>query len=455
MAAWRAWKNAARFEDISWQEIRLLGPVYARLPELDPETPLRPRIDGILKNRWVLAQLKLRETYDAFAALLDSGIPVLVFKGGAYQAEGLAMANRRVIGDVDILIRHRDAVGALERLEASGWTAANGESFEYLRRLATVRLNGNFRKGHHGNVDLHVSPFHYSRNDASLDEALWMRAGTASLGPCRVRVPDPTDSVLIVLAHATESSNGDWTMDVATRMAGQHIDWDRLVETAGRRGIVPACLAGLAYLSWRIGLPVPGHVLAAFSAARVPVSQRLKYWSNVRDRGERGLAEKIANRLADAMLSRDGFSVVVKDHSAITVARPTLSPRAFIRQARPSLVPASVEHLDYRHHLAGLRHRSHLVLKLGLDRPGRSRRLFFDVCVDGVAIARLRARSGGGHSKAEVTKLFRIPLPERVNDTALLSISARPTHFLRPGATQAEIDRFGRYPFRVAGVWAV
>jgi hypothetical protein len=452
--AWSAWTKARRFEDVTWQEMRLLGAVQARLPQLDPGSPLRPRIEGILKNRWVQAQMKLREARPAFECLSGSGIPFIVFKGGAFQAENLSTANRRVMGDVDVLVHPKNAFAALDALHRGGWEATNGESVEYLRRLATIRLNGNFRKGSHGNIDLHVSPFHYSRRDGSLDEDLWRRALPARLAGWPVHVPDPTDSMLIVLAHATESANGDWTADVATRIREQAIDWDRLVETANRRGIVPACLAGLSYLSLRIGVPVPDDALLSLSALKVPVAQRLKYWSNVRDRSERSLTEKVVNRLADGLLVRQEFSVVVKDRSAITVTRSTLAPVALLaRTARSSLIAPSLPGLEYRAQLPELEGRKRLLVKLGFTSPVRSRRLFFDVCIGGVAIARLRTRAGGQQAKA-ITRSFRFCLPAMVGNAASLQISARPAHFLRPGAAPAEREDFGPFPFHVAGIWA-
>ena len=452
--AWSAWTAARQFDEITWQEMRLLGAVQARLPELEPQSPLRPRIDGILKNRWVQAQMKLRESRPAFECLTASGIRFIVFKGGAFQAENLSAANRRVLGDVDVLVHPKDALAALDALHRGGWEATNGESVEYLRQLATIRLNGNFRKGSHGNVDLHVSPFHYSRSDESLDEDLWQRAVPARLAGLPVLVPDATNAMLIVLAHATESANGDWTIDVATRVREQAIDWDRLVETADRRGIVPACLAGLSYLSLRVGVPLPHDVIPRLSALRVPFAQRLKYWSNVRDRSERSLPEKAANRLADRLLVRRGFSVVVKDRSAITVTRSTLAPAALAKRARSSLVEPSDPGLEYLWHLPGLEGGTRLLVKLGFACPVRSRRLFFDVCVGEIAIARLRTRAGGGRTAKTVTRSFRFDLPAMDGSAASLRISARPAHFLRPGAAPAEREDFGPFPFHVAGIWA-
>lgn len=451
--AWHSWTVVRRFEDITWQEMRLLGSVYPRLRRLDPLTPLAPRIEGILKNRWMLTQLKLRESCEAFDCLSGGSIPFIVFKGGAFQAEGFSTANRRVLGDIDVLVHPTDAPAALDALHREGWVSVNGESLEYLRRVAVIRLNGNFRKGRYGNVDLHVNPFHYSRDDASLDEDLWARARPVSLASRSILVPDPTNSMLIVLAHATESTNGDWTVDVASRIREQQIEWNRLVETADRRGIVPAVLAGLSYISARIGVAVPGEVLSKLSDTKVPLSQRLKYWSNVTDRADRGLKEKVGNRLADVMLAREGFSMVVKDRTAITVTRSTISPRALAKRRCASLVKASEPSLIHRVQFARLDGGSRLLLELAFRQPVRSRRLFFDVCIDGVAVARLRTRAGGMHPGKPVSRRFQFPLNGHGGNTASLEISARPSRFLGPGASADEISDIGPIPFQVAAAW--
>src|SRR5262249_9687478 len=151
------------------------------LRTLDPDSALRPRIDGLAKRLWTETQLRFRETASAFDRLKQRQIEFLVFKGGAQYAEGLAVATRRIMGDVDILVRPAQAVAALDALASDGWSATKGESFDLLRRLAAVRLSGNFKKGENGEIDLHSSPFHFARVDSGLDEELWSRARPATL----------------------------------------------------------------------------------------------------------------------------------------------------------------------------------------------------------------------------------------------------------------------------------
>ncbi|WP_029075030.1 nucleotidyltransferase family protein [Kaistia adipata] len=453
--AWQAWNETRDFDDITWDEMRLLVPVAARLAELDPASPLRPRIDGLAKHLWTRTQLKLHEAAHALGCLNQAGVPFLVFKGGAQYAEGLAISPRRVMGDIDILIRLDDAGRTLDALKLGEWLPVSGDSFAFLRRLAAARLRGNFRKGPNGEIDLHVTPFHFSRDAERLDAALWSRAQTARLALHPVLVPDPTDSMLLLLAHAAEGTGGDWAIDAATRIERQKIDWNRLAETADERGLVPACRAGLGYLSEGLGVPVPAHVTADLASLRASPAERLKYWSNVHHPSERDWIEKSANRLADRILRRRGFQLELKDEHVILIRRAARPLGAwFYRDRSGGRKATSAATLEDHRTLASVREGAQLVIELELAPPAKLRRFLFEVCIDGVAIARLRTRAGGGKSNGPVLRLFRLPLPKGATGDLRLSLSARPLRRPRPRASAADIADTEALPFRVVGIRA-
>lgn len=446
--AWRTWRDNADFEKATWPEMRLLAPLAARIALFDPETPLLPRINGLAKNLWTKTHLALRETAGAFARLDADGIPFIVFKGGAQYAEELATSTRRIMGDVDILVPPERAIDALDALEEAGWESSNGESFELLRSLADTRLSGNFRKGVQGEIDLHVSPFHFSRIDPALDREFWARSSPAQLALRPVRVPDPTDSVLLLLAHSATSESGDWAMDIATRLPRQTLDWPRLADDASRRGLVPVCRSGLTYLARELSLPIPEVAFRELGRRRVSLAEHLKFWSNVRDRAERGLVEKAVNRLADRLLRREGFSVIVKDHRAIVVTRSTLGLRRLLRRSRPVAVPSGLlpEH-RFGAPLDGRR----LVIRLALPSPATSRRIFFDLAINDIGIARLRSRAGG-RGETEIERVFSIPIPHWLSGNAEIALRARPVRFIPPDATPEARAELEPIPFRLLEV---
>ena len=326
--AWRIWNAKRDFDRLSWSEMRLIAAFSERIGQVDPQSPLRPRIDGLTKHMWTTTQLALRQAADAFDQLARAGIPFIVFKGGALHAEGFGPSCRRIMGDVDLLVHNESARTAVDALTSGGWSSVTGESPEYLRRLAQFRISGNYRKGRHGEIDLHINPFHFSRFDRKLDDSLWRDARQAELALRSVLIPDPTDAIVIGLAHAPLSNSGDWAVDIVTRITHQPIDWERLSDAAIRRGLVPSCLSGLRYLREVLQVPIPDATLSALTKAPVAVGAWLKYWSNVRDRKDRNLIEKAANRGADRLLRRQGYSYFLKDSAAVTVTRPTIRSRA-------------------------------------------------------------------------------------------------------------------------------
>jgi peptidoglycan/xylan/chitin deacetylase (PgdA/CDA1 family) len=448
-SAWQEWKAARNFDDITWDEMRLLVPVAARLEELDPTSPLRPRIDGLAKHLWTRTQMNLRESCQALDCLNAAGVPFLVFKGGAQYAEGLAVSPRRVMGDVDILIRQERLAPALDALEADGWLAVGGESFAYLRQALPTRLRANFRKGRYGEIDLHVSPFHFARSTPALEDALWSRSRPADLALRPVLVPDPTDSVLLILAHGAEGNGGDWALDIATRVQRQTIDWDRLVETAEQRGLAAPCRDGLAFLAHAAGVAVPERVLVRLAASRIPLAERLKNWSNARHPQERNRIEKLADRLADSLLRRRGYEVFIPDAQ---LRRAVRAPRAWLNRNRGQDVPPSGLGLEHGRVLSGGRSAGALFVRMSLDPPAHSRRFLFELAVDGVVMARLRMRAGGKEA-GTVERLFRVPLSHRTGGALSVTVTARPLQLPSRKSTAADIARIGVVPFRLVGMW--
>ena len=333
--AWTQWVGTHDFDRLTWEEMRLIAAFSERIVTLDPSSPLNPRIQGLTKHLWTSTQLAMLQAANAFEQFVRADIPFIVLKGGALHAEGFGPSCRRVMGDVDILIRPEAARKAIDILTDSGWSSVNGESPAFLRRLADIRISGNYRKGRHGDLDLHSTPFHFSRANRFLDDALWAAARPVQLSLRPVLVPDAADAIVVSLAHAPHSKGGDWAVDVLTRIAHQPIDWAKLAKVATERRLVLSCLSGLRYLRDVLGAAVPDTVIETLGESRVSAGDYLKYRSNVSDRKERKLVDKALNRLADRLLGREDYSLFVKDRAAVTVTRS--APRIATFRAGQSL----------------------------------------------------------------------------------------------------------------------
>jgi hypothetical protein len=447
--AWHAWRQSRVLEDSEWREYRLLAPLARRVRVLEPGCELLPRLEGMAKSHWTQTQLTLAEIVPALDALNTAGIPCLLFKGGADYAEGLAPATRRIMGDVDVLVRPDDVVGATDVLCASGWESSSGESPQYLRALASVRASTNFRRGRFGDIDLHRVAFHFSKRDAELDAALWDHAREVRFAGQKVLVPSGEDSVLISLASGVGGNSGDWAIDVGHRISVTSLDWDRIVDMAVRRGLVPTALSGLTYLR-SLGVTVPERAISRLSALDVPVAEWLKYWSNVRGYGSRrGLAKKVVNRVADLGLARRSYDYRVRGTEPIPVRRPSIWPRL---GWGPLPVGEDAHEWQTSHRLRVGQPASACMVALCIPSDTASRRVFFDVRMGDLTLARLRTRTGGRRKRQPVVR-FSFPLPARDGRPVDLTVESRPVKYEDAERTANARDASGAVPFRLVGAW--
>jgi hypothetical protein len=256
------------------------------------------------------------------------------------------------------------------------------------------------------------------------------------------------------LAHAPHTETAEWAFDVATRIAHQTIDWDKLTYIARERDLVPSCLAGFRYLRERLSVPIPQATLDALTKAPISVAAWMKYWSNVTNSSRKNLVQKAAERIADRVLRKRDYSVHVEDRAAVTVARPTVLPRWPMGTTQSIPVPSP--HPDYRHQFlvsSGAKGRR-LAIRLAVSTPPLSRRIFFDVTADGIAVARLRSRLGPPENQ-EKKVTFVLPLPETRETDVAISIEARPVAFVPPHAhTELHIAN-EPLKFRLVSVWTM
>ena len=306
--AWQDWQRMRSIEDATWLEVRLLAPLARRIATLDPRSPLRPRLEGLAKAHWSKTQLIIRDCAPAIDALKGAGIEFLLFKGAAYYAEGLAPATRRIMADVDILVRPEAAAAASDRLCDSGWSSKKGYSPERLRSKVLASISGaSYRKGEYGEIDLHCHVFYFTRRNPQLNASLWENARPARFAGRAVLVPSPEDSIVIGIADGVRSGEGDWIMDVGYRIRNSQIEWDRVASIAEQRGLVPLIHSGLTYLRG-FGYEIPRSTFDWLQAARPSAGEYLKYW----DFRLRGLdvphrLRRTVHSLANALLPRDRY----------------------------------------------------------------------------------------------------------------------------------------------------
>jgi hypothetical protein len=279
LAAWRGWLARRDLDTASWPEVRLLAAVSTRLPDLDPDSPLLPRLQGIRRFIWTQTQMCLAGGKPLLAALHAADVPMLLLKGAARIAEDPAAAARRLVRDIDVLVGVPAWARALEIADAEGWRPKPGSPYEGRLRPGTA---GRVLPSHHSiafklegafendcaEVDLHHASLFMCRN-AGDDDGLWRRARPAMLQGVPVRIPAPEDELLHTLVHGTlfgEEPTADWAPDAATLIRAGRVHWAALEAAAAERHVEPAVVSALMLLAERAGIAVPGDTLARLRA---------------------------------------------------------------------------------------------------------------------------------------------------------------------------------------------
>ena len=270
-AAWHRWNELCTLDEATPSEVRLLASVVRRMPELDPNSSLMPRLNGARRYIFTRTQLTLAAARPLLAAFTDAGLRMLLIKGAARVAEDPKLAAERTLRDVDLLFYGEELGKAFAIIERLGWEprlpnrwAIDGSLAERFPTFHATGFNAPDPKAR-GQVDLHHFALPMCRNTGD-DEALWSRAHAATLLGMPFLVPSPTDSVLIDLAHALLFSAGqktaDWALDIERPIRAGNVDWSIFLQEAHTRKIEALLLAPLVLAADPIGLAVPAAVIA-------------------------------------------------------------------------------------------------------------------------------------------------------------------------------------------------
>lgn len=252
-AAWAAWSAARDIEDISWDELRLLGVVAARRRALAIDDELGPRLDGIRRFIWSSTQFRIAGAMPILRRLAERGVPFCLLKGAALLTGGHLLAGERFMRDVDLLFRREHLAEAVDVLLTMGWRTERIASRQEIFSLAFPRLHAlgfESRNDPEHAIDLHLSALPLNRFLRS-DEALWGRTRETRLFGVPVRVPAAEDLMCLTLAHSylSDREQGhDWAVDAAALARGADFDWELLFVEAHRRGIELMVLGRLRQL---------------------------------------------------------------------------------------------------------------------------------------------------------------------------------------------------------------
>jgi hypothetical protein len=200
-----------------------------------------------------------RATSGATSALREAGVAALAYKGPTLrQALGLP-SPVRISSDIDLLVRPGD-VGKAEAVFAGlGYRCAARSTYE-----------ANYRSVSRPPIDLHWSLLTvggWGDRLTWLVGQVWGSNVTVDLGCGEVRTFSPTDTLLILAAHAgCHHLCSDWAalyeMAFATSVWSDRIDWTRLLRAAHAAGLAGALYYVLELAVAHFNAAAPAEVLS-------------------------------------------------------------------------------------------------------------------------------------------------------------------------------------------------
>jgi hypothetical protein len=309
--AWAAFRDGQRTGEWPSSIRPLLPLLHWSLERAGLSDPLMAELEAARRvSRYRDLQL-FEGAAPALRGLPEAGIPTLLLKGAALATRYYPEPGLRPMADVDVLVRSGDAVAAVDRLTALGWSAPSRPDPWRLAEMHAMALSGQGMPS----LDLHWR-LQEEAEDSAGETTLWERARPAELAGVATHVLDPADQLLHVVAHGARwrpDGSLRWVADAWVVMRSGELDWDRFVAEARRRRLTPAAGEALTRLRKLLDGPVPGDVVAALRTTPTRRLERWRHRASSTAPEERGPIQAFAlhharyRRLVEAGLVRAGL----------------------------------------------------------------------------------------------------------------------------------------------------
>jgi hypothetical protein len=317
-AAWREWQ--AHHDDSAHQpaSLALLPFLYLKSNDLQLDQPTRARLRAAYFSTWAKNQIVIHGLLETLHHLQQASIDALVLKGVPLLLFYYRDRGARMMADVDLLVRPEDLPRAAHALETAGWRLDKPLPPENIAPIVRALSCSHPR---HRNLDLHWRPFTIDCPPEP-EAQFWRRAEAHTVEGVAMRVPEPTDLLLLMCVHGRKQDSLSicrWVVDatVLIEHAQPPIDWDALLERSRQAGLLPPVRDALTFLRREFGAAVPETALERARSISTSPREMQRYRELVREtRLHRGLWDVIAcqwwrysgaRRAAGARPSASGF----------------------------------------------------------------------------------------------------------------------------------------------------
>jgi hypothetical protein len=301
--AWKLWRAQADVQRLDGGGYRLLPLLWKRLSAWGVSDPDMGTFKGVYRRTWYANQLAIAQVGRLIGEFAAAGIPTMLLKGAALNLRYYGDPALRPMNDVDLAVPRAAAHQAVALLFQSGWTAgitpltgtlggAPSATAAWTSRPRPqaafddlyfgVRHAHGFRRQQE--VDLHWALFQ-GQCEPGTDDAMWCAAEPLALGAVKTLTLAPADELLLTLAHAARACPVPtirWVADalMLIRQTGPALDWERLVESAGRRdlGLIASHLLNWLEREFQPGV-APGTLAAL---GKLPAGPRRRWAYRIR-----------------------------------------------------------------------------------------------------------------------------------------------------------------------------
>lgn len=280
LTAWKNASNFAKYSDVDFAATRLLPLVFSNLKSAEEtfdksdncQEPWLPQLAGLHRYHWLQNAARQRDLLEVTEALANANVDAIVLGGLSLLAAGCFNdLGERPVMKRQILISPKDAMRARKVLSACGWNPpatsppiAGWKSSEWWTRGEKEVFRVRYQWLPKGYPSAPVG-------------RLLERSRIASLGGLRIRIPDPTDLLLMAcLWNRRQMRDGShrfvWAADAmrVLQRTQSPFDWNRLLRESREWKTLHPLRESLRYLRNAFGTSVPDNFLEA--AFRVPLS---------------------------------------------------------------------------------------------------------------------------------------------------------------------------------------
>ena len=328
---WEEWRARVDLDDVDPGSFRVLPLLYRTLASAGVEEARLAKLKGVYRQTWSRNQLLFHRAAQLLPRLAEAGIDTLVLKGAALATLYYRDVGVRPMEDLDLLVPTAAAARAMEVLVANGWTPSTPRPET---RVAVWHADS-FADAQAQSLDLHWNALWQLSND----DELWAGAVPTTLNGVPTKTLGHADQLLHVCIHGLHWSPTPpirWVADAmkVLEVAGDELDWDRLVRVADANHVTLAAEETLGYLAEAFGAPVPPAILARLGAAKKPFAERQAYAVTGRRPNPAGMLRLLWVR--HRRLRREGgtigFVTYVQRHAGLE--RRSQLPKHVVRQLR-------------------------------------------------------------------------------------------------------------------------